>query len=219
MVGATIVLGEAVMAEAVRRVPGIDSDDFAADPLAALWVPYAGSTHRFSGQIENSPGSPAGFRIDGLDGVAPSRVVSLTWFCPKSLRPEDRIDFTDDRGDDGMPTPVISYARSVEDDRVIDRAIELTTLAGSALGTFVEGQHPALLADGQSLHYMGTVRMGGADDGGSVCDSFSRVWGVAGLYVGGNGVVPVATACNPTLTSVAFAVRAAQAAVRELQDG
>ncbi len=216
MVGATIVLGDHIMAEASRRVPGVERDDFAADPLAALWVPYAGSTHRFSGQIENSPGSPAGFHVDGLEAVAPSRVVSLTWFCPKTPRPEDRVDFTGERGPDGMPVAVIDYARSARDDAAIEKAISLASRAGSALGTFVDGQHPALLADGQSLHYMGTVRMGAADDGTSVCDSFSRVWGYRGLYVGGNGVIPVATACNPTLTSVAFAIRSARAVAEEL---
>jgi choline dehydrogenase-like flavoprotein len=92
----------------------------------------------------------------------------------------------------------------------VAQAIELTTRAGLALGEFVAGEEPSLLADGQSLHYMGTVRMGQADDGASVCDSFSRVWGMANLYVGGNGVIPTATACNPTLTSVAFAVRSAR---------
>ena len=34
---------------------------------------------------------------------------------------------------------------------------------------------------GSSLHYQGTVRMGVADDGESVCDPYARVWGVEHL--------------------------------------
>jgi choline dehydrogenase-like flavoprotein len=63
---------------------------------------------------------------------------------------------------------------------------------------------------------MGTVRMGPEDDGTSVCDSFSRVWGVPGLVLAGNGLIPTANSCNPTLTSVAIAVRGAQALAADL---
>ena len=88
--------------------------------------------------------------------------------------------------------------------------------AAGCLGGFIPRGEPRLLPAGTSLHYQGTVRMGEADDGTSVCDPASAVWGVPGLYVGGNGVIPTATACNPTLTSVALAVRAARGIAESL---
>ena len=59
--------------------------------------------------------------------------------------------------------------------------------------------------------------MGESDDGASVCDPWSRVWGLDNLFVGGNGVIPTANACNPTLTSVALAVRSCDRVVETLQ--
>ena len=58
--------------------------------------------------------------------------------------------------------------------------------------------------------------MGAVDDGTSVCDVHSQVWGHPGLVVAGNGVIPTSTACNPTLTSVALAVLGARAIAAEL---
>ena len=87
----------------------------------------------------------------------------------------------------------------------------------SAACVGVLAEEPELAAGGSSLHYMGTVRMGEANDGSSVCDQYSRVWDVGGLYVGGNGVIPTSTAVNPTLTNVTLAWRAANRIASELQ--
>ena len=73
------------------------------------------------------------------------------------------------------------------------------------------------MPNGSSLHYQGTLRMGDADDGTSVADPWSRVWGYDHLVVGGNALIPTATAMNPTLMSVAIAVRGARKAAEQLR--
>jgi choline dehydrogenase-like flavoprotein len=59
-------------------------------------------------------------------------------------------------------------------------------------------------------HLFGSCRMGAHDDGTSVADPTGMVWGVEGLHLATNGLIPTRLAVNPTLTTAALALRAAE---------
>ena len=64
-----------------------------------------------------------------------------------------------------------------------------------------------------SLHLLGTCPMG--DDGRGATDSFGRVWGCEGLYVGDASVIPAAPGVNPQGSIMAFARRNAEHALTQ----
>ncbi|MFZ3566599.1 GMC oxidoreductase [Streptomyces sp. BH097] len=172
------------------------------------WVPYT-DAHPYHGQVMQLDASPVPLAED--DPASPGSVVGLGWFCAKELRAEDRVAFRDDEVDGyGMPAMELHYRLTEADLAAIDGARTEILRAAAALGEPLDDTPPLLFPAGASLHYQGTVRMGDTDDGTSVCDPSSQVWGVRGLFVAGNGVIPTATACNPTLTSVALAIGGAR---------
>jgi choline dehydrogenase-like flavoprotein len=184
------------------------------DLLAGVtWVPFVDGLHPFHGQVMQLDASPIDLGVEDPSGV----VVGLGWFCAKEIRAEDRLEFDDGEPDAfGLPAIRIHYRLTDGDRKQIEAAMAQQHRAAEALGGFIPRGEPRLLPAGTSLHYQGTVRMGESDDGTSVCDPASAVWGVPNLYVGGNGVIPTPTACNPTLTSVALAVRAARGIAESL---
>ncbi|MGN7799608.1 GMC oxidoreductase [Leifsonia sp. 22587] len=177
------------------------------------WVPYTDEMP-FHGQVMQLDASPIPLADD--DPVVPGSIVGLGLFCAKDLQWDDRVAFSDDELDwYGMPALSIHYTLTDRDRAVMERAeaeiVELAKAVGDPIG-----DRPFTMPLGASLHYQGSVRMGEADDGRSVCSPDSEVWEAPGLFVAGNGVIPTATACNPTLTSVALAVKGARRIAREL---
>ncbi|MEU4419602.1 GMC oxidoreductase [Actinoplanes sp. NPDC024001] len=187
------------------------------DPIqAVVAIGYDEEKHPYHAQIMFSPICPVPLPEGSPHRDNPAGYAGMGWGVRKWPRPQDRLIFADDQPDrNGLPGIRIAYELTEREQAELDRARQHQARAAAALGSFVEGM-PKVMPAGSSLHYMGTVRMGPADDGTSVCDSWSRVWGVPGLVLAGNGLIPTANSCNPTLTSVAIAVRGAAALAAEL---
>jgi choline dehydrogenase-like flavoprotein len=180
---------------------------------AVSWVPPLGEDFPCSIQV-------AEVDRNSLPSAQPAAatgkpVFVIVAFVAKDIRPEDRIEFSDSETDwAGLPKMTIRYGFTpVDQNRIAATRAALDKLAAAGNPLFPE---PRLLPPGSSLHYQGTYRLGEQDDGSSVCDPTCRVWGVNNLFLGGNGLIPTETACNPTLTSVALATIGAEEIVRHL---
>ncbi|MFK4805734.1 GMC oxidoreductase [Microbacterium sp. ZW CA_36] len=206
-----------VFAVRLRDVPPLDAEVPADGTLAEYsgvsWVPFTDDVP-FHGQVMQLDASPVPLAED--DPVQPGSIVGLGLFCAKDLQRDDRVEFDDARRDAyGLPAIGIHYRLTDADRAVLARAQQEIVRLGVAVGDPLDPR-PFTMPLGASLHYQGTTRMGQRDDGESVCDVDSQVWGAYGVFVAGNGVIPTATACNPTLTSVALAVRGARRIAAEL---
>ncbi|WP_243075346.1 GMC oxidoreductase [Microbacterium sp. SS28] len=189
-----------------------------ADPVAAVnRIPFSEPDHPYSLQVMYAENPPFALPADHPRAGNRWGYVNMGYGMRKHPRYEDAVTFDDDEPDyRGFPNMTVEYALTDAEDTEIAAATERLRRAGAALGEFIA--EPRLMPNGSSLHYMGTYRVGEADDGTSVADPWSRVWGFDGLIVGGNGTIPTANAMNPTLMSVAIAARGARRLVEDLSD-
>lgn len=173
------------------------------------WIPYDRERFPVHAQIMQMDASP--IPLKELKEPRPGAYVGVGLFVPKQITFEDRVEFSEKEQDFyGMPKPSLFYKWNEEDESRFAKAKELLQEVCETIGTPL-GNGAITMPPGSSLHYLGTVRMGQENDGTSVCDEDSRVWGFQNLFVGGNGVIPTETAGNPTPTSMAFAIKAARA--------
>lgn len=209
-----IVSALALREDASQDSLAADDTDFRQRLTGVLWIPFHEPDFPFHTQVMQIGTSP----IELPDEEVAHRHI-ITWgrFTTKDIREEDRIEFSETESDEfGLPKMTIHYSLSEKDRETIERAKRDMVDQAATVGDFFPGSQPRLLPAGSSMHYQGSVRMGEHDDGLSVCDPNSRVWGTTNVYVGGNGVIPTATACNPTATSVALAVLGARDLVTRL---
>ncbi len=181
--------------------------------IGVFWVPFDAPNHPFHGQVMHMDVSPIQIETHGN----PKHIVGLGWGTLKELRYEDHIVFSETETDYlGMPKMNFKFSLTEKDKNSIKNAFKTQEKALSAFGKVMKEGEQTLMPAGTSLHYEGTTRMGDVNDGTSVCDEYSKVWGFENLFVGGNGVIPTSTTSNPTLTSVALAVRACERIIDQL---
>lgn len=193
----------------VDKVPVPERGEWMSD---SLWIPHSGPTQPFHWQVSVGPL----YSDDLTRAIAMS--VGISVYVPTEVRPESRIEFSDtDTDATGMPRAHIEYDYTEADRELIERAHAEQAHAFAAVAGESARADSLLLPPGSSLHYSGTVRMGAADDGTSVTDPDGRVWGVEGLHLAGNGVLPTAVVANVTPAGVVTAVRAARAATQLLR--
>ena len=204
------VLGLAELPDSVTDTSGNVAKPGSLSSYSGVsWIPYDRETFPVHAQIMQMDASP--IPLQEVKEPRPGAYVGVGLFVPKQITFEDCVEFSETETDFfGMPKPKLHYKWNEEDNRRFAKAKELLAEVCETIGTPL-GNGPITMPPGSSLHYLGTVRMGQSNDGTSVCDQDSKIWGFENLYVGGNGVIPTETAGNPTPTSMAFAIKAARA--------
>ncbi|KAG6382091.1 hypothetical protein JVT61DRAFT_731 [Boletus reticuloceps] len=142
-------------------------------------------------------------------------VVDLRWFGGQETKKDNYVTFGGTTDIYGMPQATFNVKRSEKDDENDQKMMGDMTQVANVLGSYIPGSYPQFMEPGLVLHITGTVRIGKSDQT-SVADPESRVHGFKNLWVGGNGCIPDSTACNPTSTSVAIAIKGARAVLRQL---
>ncbi|UKS27351.1 GMC oxidoreductase [Paenibacillus sp. HWE-109] len=120
----------------------------------------------------------------------------------------------------GVPEIQVHFSYSEKDKTIIGKMLYATNKMISSLQASIgaKNRQPdlSLFVPGEDYHEMGRCRMGN-DPSTSATNPYGRIHGMSNLYVADNSVIPYSGAANPTLTTVALAIRTADHIIHQLK--
>ncbi|MFC4768658.1 GMC oxidoreductase [Effusibacillus consociatus] len=141
---------------------------------------------------------------------------SVLGFGKVEPRVENRVTLDPARRDEyGMPKLNVHFSYSEQDQAIIGQLASSSTYAVSSMGMSIE-KIPCLMPPGLDYHEAGTCRMGD-DPCTSTTNRFGQVHGLSNLFAADNSVLPFIGAANPTLTTIALAIRTADYIIHRLK--
>lgn len=197
-----------IVASRVFLKPSLHGDTESGLFPPCVWIP-ASRAHEWSSTIHATqwnfnPAIPADAPFDNT--------IDLLSFCPVEPQEQNRLEFDLDSDDGfGLPSATGAVELSDSDFAVAADALRELFLLSSDLGDLVTGWGMRVPARGGSMHLMGSCRMDAVQTETSVVSPEGRLWGYDNCYVAGNAVLGERNASNPTLTTIAFALHAADA--------
>jgi choline dehydrogenase-like flavoprotein len=196
-VGSRVVLKPEILA-------GIGDDD----PVFTVWFPFTPETP-WHNQICRFPTNPTAIEYDAGFGDT----GDVFTFAAMDVVPENRFVVDFDRTDPfGLPELIGEYRLSGADYNRISQGLAEHFNIAAEIGNLIDHRWaPTFFGPGWSTHMMGSCRMGAKDDGESCVDANAKLWGYDNLYVAGNAIFAISNAGNPTLMTVAMALRTADA--------
>ncbi|RIB06980.1 Pyranose oxidase [Gigaspora rosea] len=185
-------------------------------PLPQCWIPY---TDKRPWHVQAHRDSYAfGETSPNVDNRV---ILDFRYFGASHNNEElnNRVEFSKENKDMfGMPQPTFYVRTSESDDETNHKMLNDMTQTALSMGGFLPGNEPQFMPPGSALHITGTVRMG-TNRETSVVDTNLCVHGFHNLYLGTAGVIPTAITANPTLTSVALAIKSANHIIKKLKEG
>lgn len=124
------------------------------------------------------------------------------------------------RDEYGIPEIQVHFTFSKQDEAVIQQMAEGVKQASSMMNAPLVSKNGqsfvCLMPPGLEFHEMGTCRMGN-DPFTSATNRYGQIHGVHGLYVADNSIIPTSGTANPTLTTVALAIRTVDYIIHQLK--